>query len=365
MSVRRLYGSGVSAQLPITRKDGSLEGSATESGHLTEARASPLDGRARHSFAGAPTPLQVCDRLGAAIGLAPGQLLVKRDDLTCLAAGGNKARKLEFLVADAIAKDATVLVTGGAAQSNHVRATAAAASMSGLRAVGVVGGDSSRPPEGNITLDHLLGLELVWAKETYGAVDLGTAMESVCERLRGAGERPYPIPLGGSSPVGALGYVIAADELSVEIGDALVYVADGTGGTHAGLVAGFGDHDRVVGVDVGAVPELESAIIGLASATAKLAGRSVPNGSPTVRQGQVGEGYGRPTAEGLEALRLAARLEGLVLDPVYTAKGMAGLIADGRSGSIGDQRVVFIHTGGLPGLLIDKFATWIRDSPEA
>lgn len=312
-------------------------------------------------FAGTPTPLQPSDRLGASIGLASGQLMVKRDDLTALGAGGNKARKLEFLVADALEQGATVLVTGGAAQSNHVAMTAAAAAVQGLRAIGVVGGDSSKPSEGNVTLDHLFGLELVWSKETYGAVDLGTAIAAVCERLRDEGEVPYAIPLGGSSAVGVLGYVVAANELMTQAPDgSLVYIADGTGGTHAGLAAGFGDHGRVVGVDVGAVPALAETVRDLAIAAAQLAGLQSPDGEPQIRLGHQGEGYGKPTAEGFEALRLAARGEGLVLDPVYTGKAMAGLIADARSGRIGDQPVVFVHTGGMAGLLVQRFAQWVK-----
>lgn len=310
-------------------------------------------------LAGSPTPLFPMPRLEKALGLGEGRLWVKRDDLTALGGGGNKARKLEYLCADALASDATVLVTGGAVQSNHVRMTGAAASMVGLAAVGVVGGRRTEVPEGNVVLDAVFGLELVYANERYGAVDLESAISAECERLTEEGHRPYRIPLGGSSAVGVQGYISAARELEGELPGATVYVADGTGGTHAGLATGFGSHDRVRGVDVGAVPAIEAAVTDLAADAARLAGVEVPGGSVTIDGSQIGDGYGRSTSAGLDALRSAGRHEGLVLDPVYTAKAFAALLIDAENGRLPGGPVVFLHTGGLPGLLVARHATSI------
>jgi D-cysteine desulfhydrase family pyridoxal phosphate-dependent enzyme len=320
-----------------------------------------FDSLPRLDLVGPRTPLQCCDELGRAIGLERGRLWVKRDDLTLLAGGGNKARKLEYLCADALAVDATVLVTGGAAQSNHVRMTAAAASMIGLRAVGVLGGDVDHPVEGNVTLDHLFGLEFVWARNEYASLQLNEAIEAECVRQSDKGERPYPIPLGGSTAVGVLGYMRAAEELLEQIdARATLYVADGTGGTHAGLAAGVGDHGLVRGVDVGAVPDISDVVTRLATQASLLAGRPVPHGEPAIITDQVGEGYGRPTEATREALGLAARHAGLVLDPVYTGKAFAGLVADARAGRLDSgEPVVFIHTGGMPGLLVQRFGAWM------
>jgi 1-aminocyclopropane-1-carboxylate deaminase/D-cysteine desulfhydrase-like pyridoxal-dependent ACC family enzyme len=184
------------------------------------------------------TPLQRADRLGRALGFAPGRLWVKRDDLTGVAAGGNKARKLEYLVADALAAGADTLVTIGAVQSNHVRATGSAARAAGLDAVGVL--VEAQPPEhaeGNVALDAVLGVRVVWADPRQAH----TALDAACEALRAEGRRPYAIPLGGSSPVGMAGYVAAARELADQAPpDAVVVCASSSGGTQAGLAAGFG-----------------------------------------------------------------------------------------------------------------------------
>jgi len=302
---------------------------------------------------GPPTPLLPMSRLGSALGIGTDRLWVKRDDLTLVGGGGNKARKLALLCADALDVGATVLVTGGAVQSNHVRVTGAAAAMAGLRAVGVVGGRRGAP-EGNVVLDALFGIELIDAADRYGAVDLAAAIEAECERLRSAGERPYHIPLGGSSPLGASGYVAAAEEIRAALGDCTVYVADGTGGTHAGLVAGFGDHRRVRGVDVGAVPDVAGVVAALAGDVASVVDRPVPIGVPWVDGGQVGAGYGRSTRAAEEAMTLAARTEGLVLDPVYTSKAFAAMVHDVRDQALPDGPVVFLHTGGLPGLFVER-----------
>ncbi|MEY2571280.1 MAG: D-cysteine desulfhydrase [Acidimicrobiaceae bacterium] len=317
----------------------------------------------RIPFAALPTPCEAVDRLGAAIGLAPGQLLVKRDDLTGLAGGGNKVRKLELLVGDALDQGCDTLVTGGGRQSNHVRMTAAAANKVGLRCRVVLASHRPEAPSGNVLLDELLRPELVWA----GPLDyypLEERIELEAEQLREDGRRPYVLPVGGASPVGALGYVHCVDELRAQVPDiGLVVVADGSGGTHAGLAAGLGDHGLVLGVDVGTRPDLDDSVPAMAAQVAALDGRAAPAGKVQVDHESFGEGYGAPTDAARAALDLAATLEGLLLDPVYTGKGMVGLITAARSGRIGDRRTVFIHTGGLPALFSPRYAAWVRELP--
>lgn len=311
----------------------------------------------RFPIAVIPTPLQPMDRLGRHLGFDEGMLWVKRDDLTGLAGGGNKARKLDYLVADALARGCDTLLTGGAAQSNHVRMTGAAARRAGLSCVAVLGG--ARPPasEGNLILDELFGIELNWVGD-YDASRLETAMAETCLRLAAEGRRPYEVPLGGASEIGTLGYVAAAAELVTQAPmGVVVYTATGSGGTQAGLAVGFGHHDRVRGVDVGAIPDVEERIESLVAATASLACRPFPAGRVQLDRSQVGAGYGALTPEAEEAISLGAELEALVLDPVYSAKALAGLIADRRTGRLApDQPTVFLHTGGLPSVFTRRFA---------
>jgi 1-aminocyclopropane-1-carboxylate deaminase/D-cysteine desulfhydrase-like pyridoxal-dependent ACC family enzyme len=306
-----------------------------------------------------PTPLQPMARLGAHLGFADGALWVKRDDLTGLGAGGNKARKLDYLVADAKAKGCDTLLTGGAAQSNHVRTTAAAARVTDLGCVAVLGGRPPSVPEGNLLLDRLFDVELVWVGD-YDAERVETTMAETCLRLAAEGRHPYEVPLGGASDVGTLGYVAAAAELMTQAPlGSVVYTATGSGGTQAGLVVGLGHHDRVRGVDAGAIPDVDERIRSLVSATASLACRPFPVGELMLDRSQIGAGYGDRTDAAKEALQLAARLEGLVLDPVYSAKALAALIADRRAGRIGaDQPVVFLHTGGSPALFTERYQSW-------
>jgi D-cysteine desulfhydrase len=311
-----------------------------------------------------PTPVQPMDRLAAAIGLPAGRLWVKRDDLTGLGGGGNKVRKLEHLCADALAQGCDTLVTGGGRQSNHVRMTAAAANHLGLACTIVLGSDPPDEATGNVVLDRLLGPEIVWAGP-LDYYDLEAAIEAAADRLRDAGRRPYAMPLGGASTIGQLGYVRAALEVRDQLPDTtLIVTADGTGGTHAGLVAGWGDQDAVLGVDVGTRPDLDDVVPREAAAAAALAGLPPPTGTCRIDHDRVGDGYGAPTAACREALDLAARHEGLLLDPVYSGKGMAGLVAAVREGRVPDQgAVVFIATGGLPALLTPRYTEWVVDWP--
>lgn len=311
--------------------------------------------------------------------MAPGALWVKRDDATGLAGGGNKARKLEYLCADALEQGCDCLVTGGGAQSNHVRMTAAAANRLGLGCTIVIAADRPDVPSGNLLLDELMAPEIIWAGSAGGPLDyyaIEGLIADACDRLVAAGRRPYRIPIGGASAVGALGYVRAALELMNQDADfELAVVADGSGGTHAGLAAGFGDHGRVLGIDVGARPDLDRQVPAKAAEVAGMAGLPEPSGAGAlfhpggaVDQRQIGSAYGAVTDSCREAVDMAARLEGMVLDPVYTGKAMAGLIAARREGRIGRHvKVVFFHTGGLPALFATPYAAWVRGeivSPE-
>jgi L-cysteate sulfo-lyase len=300
-------------------------------------------------FSDWPTPLHPAPRLAVALGLAEHDLWVKRDDLTDLG-GGNKVRKLEHLIPEALAAGATVLVTSGGAQSNHARATAAAAARVGLPAVLVLGGTALAGQPGNLALDELLGARVVIAAGLTGAA-LDRRVEEVVTRLRADGEVPAVLPLGGSSAVGARGYVECAAELDQQAPDAAhVVVAVGSGGTMAGLVAGLGA-ERVLGIDTGAVTDPAQRVAALVAA---LGGAP---GALRLDRDQAGAGYGRLTTAAATAMRTAARTEGLLLDPVYTGKALAGLASAVREGIVRPgERTVFVHTGGLPGLFGHPFA---------
>src|SRR5512140_3428611 len=293
-----------------------------------------------------PTRLERADRLGAALGLVPGRLWIKRDDCTGLATGGNKARKLELLVADARARGCDVLVTAGGPQSNHARMTAAAAARAGMRSILAFNSDRPDRVESNQLLDVLFGAE----RRFLGRIpmeDLDAAVERIAGELRVKGLRPYVVPIGGSSPLGASAYAAAADEL-------LVITATGTGGTQAGLAARLG-HDRVIGVDVGALVDPAAAVRRLAVEVAALRGLPVPDGEPRIERNQVGDGYGAATPACIGAIRLAARTEALLLDPVYSGKAMAGLMALPRA-ELRAAAVVFLATGGVPAIFESRFA---------
>jgi D-cysteine desulfhydrase family pyridoxal phosphate-dependent enzyme len=324
----------------------------------------------RFGLAALPTPLQEAKRLRAALGgedRCP-RILIKRDDLTGLAFGGNKARKLEFLVADALRQNGTVLVTSGAAQSNHARMTAAAARAAGLRTALVLTATVERPPvQGNLLLDHLLGAEVHFIpanadKSLAIGDDEAAKLAEVIADLRARGERPYLIPVGGSSPVGALGYVAGTLELVAQLfalgeSPGRLYYASGSRGTQAGLALGarmYGAPYRLYGIAVsGGDPEKTARAVQIANEAAGLLGVPVRLSADELLtdHGYVGEGYGIPTAACLEAIRLLAHQEGIFLDPVYTGKAMAGLIDHIRKGAIDPADiVVFLHTGGTPAL---------------
>ena len=308
-----------------------------------------------------PTPIEPMPRLSAALG-GP-TLFIKRDDCTGLATGGNKTRKLEFLVGEAIRENADMLVTQGAVQSNHVRQTAAAAARHGMKCHvllerRVPDRDADYEATGNVLLDDLFGA----TREFRGpGLDMNAEAEAVTAKLRDDGNRPYFIPGGGSNTVGALGYANCAQEIadqSREMGQSFDWLVMGTGstGTQAGLVAGFHaiGHDLpVMGISVRQPRERQmTAVHGLTQRTLeKLGADGIELSKILVDDGYVGEGYGIPAQSTLEAIHLTARQEGILLDPVYSAKGMAGLIGLVRSGFFKPtDNVLFLHTGGATAL---------------
>jgi D-cysteine desulfhydrase family pyridoxal phosphate-dependent enzyme len=313
----------------------------------------------RYPLATLPTPLQRACNLEKALGPRCPRIYLKRDDLTGLAFGGNKARKLEYLLADALANEATTLVTEGAAQSNHARITAAAAVIAGLRSVLVLDARHGSDVAGNLLLDHLLRAEvrIVPDKATRTAL-----MASIGDELRAAGERPYLIPTGGSVPIGAAGYVTMVAELLAQLASAAeapsrLYFPTGSLGTQAGLVVGaraFSAPFAVYGVAVEhPVEKLIADGVTLANGTAELLGIDQRFNTTDIRidAAFIGAAYGVPTEEGIEAIRLLARTEAIFLDPVYSGKAMAALISHARAGDLDpNEAVVFLHTGGGPSL---------------
>jgi len=305
------------------------------------------------------TPLQFLKNFTAA--LKGPNVYMKRDDLSGLTAGGNKTRKLEYIMADAIEQGADTIITCGATQSNHCRLTLAASVKEGLDCVlvleEVIPGSYHQEANGNILLYHLLGADITVVPK---GTDMQKEMEKAAEKVRMQGGHPYLIPLGGSNVLGGLGYVDCAHEIlgqaremAVDL-DAIV-VASGSGATHAGLLAGLNQLDSsipVIGISVsrnsddaeGIVWELTESILEELAAPKNLSVRSV-----RCLDDYVGEGYAIPTPSALESIRQLAKTEGILLDPVYTGKVMAGLVDLAKKGAFnkGDN-ILFIHTGGLP-----------------
>lgn len=308
------------------------------------------------------TPLHPLPRLSAA--LSGPEIWIKRDDLTGLAGGGNKTRKLEFLVADAISRGADVLLTTGAPQSNHCRLTLAAAAREGLACRLLieerVEGSYAEDAVGNNLLFDLMGADEV--RLVPAGTDLAATLQEMADEATTAGRKPYVIPGGGSNALGAVGYLACAQEtMQQAFDDGVAFdhlvCASGSGGTHAGLAAGLHAHAwslPLTGVSVRAEKRPQEAkIADLARATLELAqaDASLPAGAVVVRDDQVGAGYSLPTPAMREAVRLFAMREAILLDPVYTGKAAAGLIAMVRDGTLrDDQRVLFLHTGGSPAL---------------
>ena len=320
----------------------------------------------RLRFAHLPTPLEPMERLSKHLAKDSGgpRLWIKRDDCTGLSSGGNKTRKLEFLMGDALAKGADTIVTQGATQSNHARQTAAAAAKLGLQChLLLEDRTGNNSPDytlnGNVLLDRLHGASI--SKRPAGA-DMNAEMEALAADLRAKGKRPYVIPGGGSNPVGALGYANAALELVAQANDiglriAHVVHATGSAGTQAGFVTGLvAIHSGIptLGISVRAPKEKqENSVFELAQRTAEHLGVPgiVKREHIAANSDYVGPGYGLPTQGMREAVKLVAQMEGILLDPVYTGKGMDGLIDHVRKGFFAkDSDVVFLHTGGSAGL---------------
>ncbi|MCW4458033.1 D-cysteine desulfhydrase [Microbacterium sp. MPKO10] len=316
----------------------------------------------RRRYTDGPTPIEHLPRLSE--HLDGPNIYVKRDDLLGLTSGGNKTRKLEFLMADALSHGADTIITTGAVQSNHCRLTLAAAVKEGLACRLVleerVEGSYDPGASGNNFLFRLLGAEQITV--VPGGTDLAAEMQKAADAVTAEGGAPYIVPGGGSNPLGALGYVACADEILAqsfeqELRLDHVVCASGSGGTHAGLVAGFEGAQSgipITGISVRAPKEPQEAKLnGLANAASKLAGgiHEIRPDAVTVRDDFVGPGYSLPTPEMSEAIQLFARLEGILLDPVYTGKTAAGLIGLVREGAFPkDANVLFVHTGGSPAL---------------
>ena len=316
----------------------------------------------RLHFAHLPTPVEALPRLSEALG-GP-RLLIKRDDQTGLAFGGNKTRKLEFLIAEARDQGAKTLVSGGALQSNHCRQTAAAAARFGFRCILVLTGEKAKQPSANLLLDKLFGAEIVHVAERK---DRDRILQETFNQAAEKRMRPYLVPYGGSSPTGALGYAFAMKELMEQDlqADWIVF-ATSSGGTHAGLLLGqrvFGYKGKVLGISVDESENwLKEHVSDLASLTSEKLGERIEftPGEVLADASHCSAGYGVLTEPEREAIRLFATCEGLLLDPVYTGRAAAGMIDLTRKGFFKkDETVLFLHTGGQPALFADQYANRI------
>ena len=312
----------------------------------------------RLSLAALPTPLRRAERLERALRAPP--LWIKREDLAGFALAGNKVRKLEFLVADALERGCDTMLTGGGPGSNHCQATAAAARVAGLACSLVLYGQEPSPAPANLRLARSFGAEVRFTGDPDRA-SVDRTLEEEAARLAAEGGRPYVVPRGGATALGAVGYALAVEELAGQLAGEgvepqMVVVATGSCGTQAGLVAGTvgGGHPwRVVGASVSRPPgECRGRVLLLAEECASLLGVPPPRDDNVEVLDARGPGYGVPSAEGAEAADLAAGTEGLLLDPVFTAKAMGALIGMVRQGR--DGPLVFIHTGGTTALLEER-----------
>ncbi|RCA23733.1 D-cysteine desulfhydrase [Enterobacter hormaechei] len=311
----------------------------------------------RLEFIGAPTPLEYLPRFSDYLGR---DIFIKRDDVTPMAMGGNKLRKLEFLAADALREGADTLITAGAIQSNHVRQTAAVAAKLGLHCVALLENPIGTQAENYLTNGNRLMLDLfnVQVEMVDALTDPAAQLDELATRLEGQGFRPYVIPVGGSNALGALGYVESALEIAQQCEGAVslssVVVASGSAGTHAGLAVGLEQlmpDVELIGVTVSrSVADQKPKVVTVQQAVAEQLALQA-KAEILLWDDYFAPGYGTPTDEGMEAVKLLARLEGILLDPVYTGKAMAGLI-DGiaRKRFKDEGPILFVHTGGAPAL---------------
>ncbi len=319
---------------------------------LATLRALPTVTLARHS-----TPIDPLERLRTALGPGAPALFMKRDDLLAFAMGGNKVRKLQTVLAQAHKDGADTVITCGGVQSNHCRVTAAAGAALGLKVVLIVNGAAQARPTGNALLDNLFGADI---RHVAARDDRTPAMQAAADQIRRDGGRPFIVPLGASTATGAAGLARGVEEVvATGVSPTVIVHSTSSGGTQAGLIAGtalFGLKARVIGVSADDPrAQLTGTVRRLLTDMADQLGTSHSaiglDRDIVVHDEWVGDGYGVPTAASQEALELTARTEGIVLDPVYTAKAMAGLIHMVRSGHFNaDDRVLFWHTGGQPGL---------------
>jgi D-cysteine desulfhydrase len=314
----------------------------------------------RLHFAHLPTPIETLPRLSEALG-GP-RLLIKRDDLTGLAFGGNKTRKLEFLLAEARDQGAKTLISGGALQSNHCRQTAAAAARFGFKCILVLTGDESAHPSANFLLDQLFEAEIVYVSERK---DRDRILEQTFDRAAKEGMKPYLVPYGGSSPTGALGYAFAVEELENLQADWIVF-ATSSGGTHAGLVLGqrmFGYKGKILGISIDESEDwLKEHVSKLATTASEKLGNRIEFAPDDViaNANYCSVGYGILTQAEREAMHLFATYEGILLDPVYTGRAAAGMIDLIRKEFFKKKEtVLFLHTGGQPALFADQYANKI------
>jgi D-cysteine desulfhydrase family pyridoxal phosphate-dependent enzyme len=323
----------------------------------------PLMAIPRLRLAHLPTPVEELPRLREALGNGP-RLLIKRDDQTGLAFGGNKTRKLEFLLAESRDQGAETLITGGALQSNHCRQTAAAAARFGFKCILVLTGDKPKQPSANLMLDQLFRAEIVYVADRK---DRDRILQETFDRATKEGKKPYLVSYGGSNATGALGYAFAMKELvDQNVGADWIVFATSSGGTHAGLLLGqrvSGYKGKVLGISVDESEEwLKQHVSELASLAGEKLGKRIeftPD-EVLVNANYCSAGYGVLTEQEREAIRLFATCEGLLLDPVYTGRAAAGMIDLIRKGFFkNDETLLFLHTGGHPALFADQYANRI------
>lgn len=309
----------------------------------------------RYTLTFYPTPLEKASRLSKELNI---ELYIKRDDVMTLALGGNKVRKLEFILGDALSKNCNVLITRGALHSNHARLTAAAARKAGLDVYLVLTPPGSRELQGNLLLDKLMDAKIIFVSDPDKADDV---MEEIARDLRSKGKRPYVIPGGGASAHGVLGYIVASLEIlqqfyNLKKKPKYIVHATGTGATQAGLILGMKllgiDDIKIMGISVGRkARECKERITKLINITTKLLDidLKIKPDDIIVFDDYIFGGYGTIVEEIVETIRYVAKIEGLILDPIYTGKAMYGLIDLVNSNYIEKESIVlFIHTGGTP-----------------